>query len=242
VKDLIKLLIRLQEEDSRILEKRAFIDRVPRRIHEVDEPLKKATEELEKLKARGEMLVKKRRDREKALEELQDKIKKMKARVSEIKTNKEYQAHLREIEASEKEISKIEEEILVIMEELDVHQKQQRELEGKLSVEVEKLKAFRNELDLDVRKHEKELSELRERRAGIVKQIDPSVYDLYMALLKSGNGSAVTRTRNEVCMGCNMNIPPQLFVEIRKSEELIQCPQCRRILYYEEEQEPAPSS
>jgi predicted nucleic acid-binding Zn-ribbon protein len=242
VKDLIKLLIRLQEEDSHILEKRAFIDKVPWRIHEVDEPLKKATEDIEKMKAKGEMLLKKRRDREKALEEIQDKVKKMKARVSEIKTNKEYQAHLKEIESSEKEISKVEEEILVIMEELDGQQKQQKQLEGKLSVEVEKMTAFKKELDLDVRKYEKELSLLKDERAGIVKQLDPHVYDLYMALLKSGNGSAVTKTKNEVCLGCNMNIPPQLFVEIRKSEELIQCPQCRRILYYEEEQERATSS
>ncbi len=242
MKDLIKLLIRLQDEDSRILEKRAFIDRVPRRIHDVDEPLNRASAELEKMKAKGESLLKKRRDREKALEEIQDKIKKMKARVSEIKTNKEYQAHLREIEASENEISGIEEEILAVMEELDGYQKQQKEMEGKLHIEVEKMNAFKKELDSEVRKHEKELTLLKDERAGIVRQLDPSVYHLYMALLKSGNGTAVTKTRNEVCLGCNMNIPPQLFVEIRKGEELIQCPQCRRILYYEEEQEPTPAS
>jgi predicted nucleic acid-binding Zn-ribbon protein len=34
-----------------------------------------------------------------------------------------------------------------------------------------------------------------------------------------------------------MNIPPQLYVEIRKNEEIIQCPQCLRILFYLEADE-----
>jgi len=38
VKDLLKLLIDLQQKDSLILEKRRFIDKVPMRIFEVDEP------------------------------------------------------------------------------------------------------------------------------------------------------------------------------------------------------------
>nr|NIP32403.1 hypothetical protein [Candidatus Saccharibacteria bacterium]NIV12038.1 hypothetical protein [Fodinibius sp.]NIV97856.1 hypothetical protein [Candidatus Saccharibacteria bacterium]NIX00699.1 hypothetical protein [Phycisphaerae bacterium] len=33
--------------------------------------------------------------------------------------------------------------------------------------------------------------------------------------------------------GCNMNIMPQLAVEIKKGEEIHRCPQCNRILYAE---------
>jgi predicted nucleic acid-binding Zn-ribbon protein len=236
VKDLITLLVQLQDADSRILEKRAFMDRVPLRIHEVDEPIKQASAELEKMKLKGEALLKKKRDKEKALEEIQDKIQKMKARASDLKTNKEYQAHLKEIESSEKEISRIEEEILVVMEEIDVSRKEQKEKEGKLNAEVGKMEALKRELDLEVEKHEKDLSGLKDERAGIVARLDPEVYNLYMTILRTGSGLAVTKTKNEICLGCNMNIPPQLFVEIRKSEEIIQCPQCRRILYFEEEQ------
>jgi predicted nucleic acid-binding Zn-ribbon protein len=242
VKDLIKLLIQLQDADSRILEKRAFIGGVPLRIHEVDEPLKQASAELEKMRQKGEALLKKKHEKEKALEEVQDKIRKMKARVSEIKTNKEYQAHLKEIEGSETEISKIEEEILAVMEELDVALKLQKEKEKKVNVEVGKMNAFKKELDLEVEKQERELSVLKDDRDTIVGRLAPDVYALYMTLLNTGNGRAVTRTKNEVCLGCNMNIPPQLFVEIRKNEEIIQCPQCRRILYFEEEPEAQPAS
>jgi predicted nucleic acid-binding Zn-ribbon protein len=236
LKDLIKSLVTLQEIDTRIIEKRLFIDKVPMRIYEVDEPLKQAKAELEKMKQKTETLLKKKRDKEQLLDGTNEKIGKMKGRVSEIKTNKEYQAHLKEIEASEKEITAIEDEILTVMEELEAALRQQKEKEEKVNGEVEKMNAFKKELDREVEEYEKELASLKEERAKLVGSIEPDVYGRYMMLLKTGGGVAVTPAKNELCTGCNMNIPPQLYVEIRKSDEVIQCPQCLRILYYSDDQ------
>ncbi|MEC4676888.1 MAG: C4-type zinc ribbon domain-containing protein, partial [Nitrospirota bacterium] len=81
----------------------------------------------------------------------------------------------------------------------------------------------------------KELNALMEERDRLSASIEPDIYKTYMTLLDSGNGLAVTTAKDEICQGCNMNMPPQLFVEIRNNEEIIQCPQCYRILYYPEE-------
>ncbi len=231
MKDLIKHLINLQETDTRIIEKRLFIEKIPLRILEVDQPLKQAKADLEKLKQRTESMAKKKRDKELLLEETGEKIKKMKARVSELKTNKEYQAHLKEMESFENEITVMEDEILVAMEELDAALKQQKGKEKDVQEETEKLNVFKKQLDEEVLKYEDELSGLREQRSRLVGSIDPDIYDKYMLLLRTGGGVAVTQARNELCTGCNMNIPPQLYVEIRKNEEVIQCPQCLRILF-----------
>ncbi len=236
MKDLIKSLVTLQEIDTRIIEKRFFIDKVPMRIYEVDEPLKQAKAELEKMKQKTETLLKKKRDKEQLLDGTNEKIGKMKGRVSEIKTNKEYQAHLKEIEAFEKEITAIEDEILTVMEELEAALRQQKEKEEKVNGEVEKMNAFKKELDREVEEYEKELASLKEERAKLVGSIEPDVYGRYMMLLKTGGGVAVTPAKNELCTGCNMHSPPQLYVEIRKSDEVIQCPQCLRILYYSDDQ------
>src|ERR1039458_4742700 len=106
------------------------------------------------MQQKSETLQKKKREREKSLEDIQEKIKKMKGRTTDIKTNKEYQAHLREIESSEKEIGKIEEEILVIMEDLDRTVKQQKVEEVTVRQEIEKLEVFRKELDREAALHE----------------------------------------------------------------------------------------
>jgi predicted nucleic acid-binding Zn-ribbon protein len=226
----------LQRKDSLILEKRRFIDKVPMRIFEVDEPLKQAKRELDNMKKKNEIASQKKREKEIALSEAQEKIRKMKARVSDLKTNKEYQAYQKEIEASEKEIFTIEDMILQFMEEVDVVSKELREKEAGVNAEIEKMNVFKKELDAEVAKHEKELDALKEERVGTVARIDPDIYNTYMTLLRdSGDGVAVTTARNELCSGCDMHIPPQLYVEIRKNEEIIQCPQCRRILYASEE-------
>ena len=235
MKDLLKLLIDLQRKDSLILEKRRFIDKVPMRIFEVDEPLKQAKLELENMKKKNEIASQKKRAKETALSEAQEKIRKMKARVPDLKTNKEYQAYQKEIDASEREIFTIEDGILQLMEEVDVVSKEQKEKEAGVNAEIEKMNVFKKELDAEVSKHEKELDALKGERVGIVARIDPDIYNTYMTLLRdSGDGVAVTTARNELCSGCDMHIPPQLYVEIRKNEEIIQCPQCRRILYASE--------
>jgi len=232
VKDTLKFLIDLQEKDSGILKKRAFIDKVPLRIFEKDEPLKRANVELESIKHKNEALLKKKRDKEASLNDINEKINKMKSRAADLKTNKEYQAHLKEIETFEKDISTAEENILMIMEELDNSLKQQEEKAKNVASETDKINAFKKELEQEVEKYEKELSLLKDEREKLSSAIDPDTYKTYMTLLKTGSGVAVTQAKNEICLGCDMNIPPQLFVELKKNQEIIQCQQCRRILYY----------
>jgi uncharacterized protein len=234
VQDRIKLLVQLQQTDTRMLEKRRFIDKVPLRISEVDEPFKKAMAEWEKMKQRAEAAAKKKKDREKVLEDAQEKIRKMTARTSEIKNNKEYQAHLKEIESSEKEISMVEEQILQIMSEIDAVQKAEQEFGENVKREEEKIRGFKKELEADVVRLEQELDRMKEERAGLVAQIDADTYNMYLRLLRNGKGVAVARAEDNICLGCDMNIPPQLSLELRKGSELVQCPQCYRILYCEE--------
>jgi predicted nucleic acid-binding Zn-ribbon protein len=38
-----------------------------------------------------------------------------------------------------------------------------------------------------------------------------------------------------------MNVPPQLFIQIQRSEQVILCPSCQRILYWQPESEDTPS-
>lgn len=71
-----------------------------------------------------------------------------------------------------------------------------------------------------------------EKRPIGTETLDKETYNLYMSLIESGKGVAVAEAKKEVCQGCNMNIPPQLFVEIKSNEEILQCPQCHRILYF----------
>ena len=228
----LELLIKLQELDSLILNKQSIIDEMPLKISEAELPLKEGQAALEKIKQQKDLLGKKKRDKERELDDSNEKIKKLKARTTGIKTNKEYQAHLKEIESAEKELYGLEDKILFIMEEMDAFSQDIKLEEGRIKSEKKTLETFKEKLENEISEAEKKLVSLKEAREKIVGGINSEIYTLYMGLIESSRGIAVTEVKGEVCQGCNMNIPPQLYVEIKMNEEIIQCPQCRRILYY----------
>jgi predicted nucleic acid-binding Zn-ribbon protein len=221
----------LQDIDSSIVKKTEIIDAIPRKVSSVEQPLRDAQSSHQKLKQNLDALAKKKKEKEGLLDDINEKIKKLKARTTEIKTNKEYQALLREIEAAEKERNAVEDEILGLMESADSAGREVREQESKVGAEEEKRETFKRKLEAEVAEVEKDLDELRLRRETLVRSVDGELYELYLKLLQAKRGLAVVEVKDEVCRGCNMNIPPQLVVEIKKDEKIFQCPQCNRILY-----------
>lgn len=235
MKEQLRLLVMLQKIDTAVLRKTEVIDAIPKKISAVEQSLKDSRLLYDKQRQKCEALEKKKKDKERLLDDANEKVRKLRARVSEIKNNKEYQAHIKEIESAEKERFSIEDDILSLMESIDDCCRELNTEDAKVKAEKERMGAFKKELNEDVSKAEKELDELRLGRADIVKEIDKELYSLYLKLLEIRTGLAVAEARDEICYGCNMNIPPQLFVELKKSDKLIQCPQCNRILYWKED-------
>jgi hypothetical protein len=231
----MRLLIELQEVDSAIGMKTELINAIPRKISSVEHYLKDAAARFEKQKQKAEAAEKKKKEKERSLDDVNEKIRKLRARTTEIKNNKEYQAHLKEIDAADKERRMVEDEILVLMESADAAYKEVKAEEVKVRTENAKVEEYRKKLNEEVAVAEKELEELRRRRSVQVATIDKENYTLYSKVLASARGLAVVAARDERCQGCHMNIPPQLFVELKKYERVIQCPQCSRILYWKEE-------
>jgi hypothetical protein len=51
----------------------------------------------------------------------------------------------------------------------------------------------------------------------------------------SRRGTAIARARAGRCISCHIELPPMLFQNIMRLEEVITCPSCLRILYWEPE-------
>jgi predicted nucleic acid-binding Zn-ribbon protein len=69
-------------------------------------------------------------------------------------------------------------------------------------------------------------------RKTIASQIAGELIARYELIFARRGGSAVVEVAGGICQGCYMNIPPQLWNEIIKSEKVNLCPSCQRILYY----------
>jgi predicted nucleic acid-binding Zn-ribbon protein len=233
----LKLLIETQKLDTEIISRQRTIDQIPLRISSMEKPIAEARENLEARKKKFEAAEKKKRDQERNVEEIAQKIEKLKERTPQIKTNTEYTALLKEIESAEKEKFSAEDQILELMELVDAESISLKGAEAALKAQEERAAELKKELEAEVQRAEGGLDELKDKRNAQADRLDPDAYDIYMDLLETRDGLAVVEARNEICLGCNMNIMPQLFLEIKKNEELIHCPQCRRFLYASEEVE-----
>lgn len=227
----LKFLIELQELDSSIIAMAEKVEMIPRNLDKFKSPLQEANEIFQKTKTRFSTLSKKKKDKDMQLDEMQDKINKLKSRSGDIKTNKEYEAHLKEIQGFEKNMSKIEDEILAVMEEIDVFEKELKVEEVKVKKAEEEYKLQEKILGEEQKKLSAELETEKAKRKEFVSRLDEEYYTQYMNLLKRYGDRVVVETRDEICLGCNTNIPPQLYNDIKKGDVLYNCFFCKRYIY-----------
>lgn len=235
----LRLIVELQNLDTIIISIKKNIEILPRKIANDQNELKTAQESYELSQRNLSALEKRKKEKDRDIGEFDAKITKLRGKTSEIKTNKEYQAYIKEVENMQKELDKAEDELLYIMESLDESKKIIELKRAKVKEEEEKLEAIKRKIELEKTKGEEELKFLMDKRKKFSNKIEKDYYDLYMNLLKVCKGQAVVEVRDEICYGCNLHIPPQQYVKIKNSSEFSSCPQCRRILYYKKPEEAA---
>ncbi len=233
MREQLELVWELQKIDLELKSIKEGRDRYPKEMKKLEEKQKIERERIQKEKEKVESLEKTRRQKEGHLNLEQEKIKRAEGRMSEVKTNKEYQALLSEIDAIKEANSRMEEEILQVMDEIDELKKDLLKREKEVGVILEKIEVERKKLQEKIAHDEKAWNEKMERREVLSKQIESKLLKLYNTLKEKRQGVGVVRAKNETCQGCFVNVPPQMFIEVQKNNTLIRCPNCNRILYWD---------
>jgi hypothetical protein len=231
----LRTIYEAQKIDIQIIENERKLISTPDRIEKMDHDIKTMHEKVNKEKEILEEFEKERRTKEKELELEKEKIKKFESRLYEVKTNKEYQALLKEIETAKQANDKEEEEVIEIMVKIE-DLKKDLESTSKVLKEKEKVtevekKKLLNEMD----SIDKIIVDLKQQRDNLLSVVNKPLRETYTMLVSRRGGTAVVNVKNGVCLGCFMNIPPQLFIEVTKNNRLILCPSCNRIFYFTEQ-------
>jgi uncharacterized protein len=232
----LRIIYEAQQIDTQIAENERKTYSVPKTIEELDNEIDELKNKIEKEKVVAQELEKEKNKKEKDLDVEKDKIKKFESKLHEIKTNKEYQALLKEIETVKEANDRTEEEVLVLMDKIEELKKDYETSEKYLKsrkVEVEKEK---NRLKAELDVIEKTIHEFKEARNKLLSAVSDNLRATYNTLIEKRSGTAVVNLKNGVCLGCFMNIPPQLFIEATKNRQLILCPSCNRIFYFLEDE------
>ena len=228
-------LIELQKIDLRIAEVKEQRRKIPERLEVNEAPLRAAKRVLQDAAASTEALVKDRRSREQDLEAHEDRIGKMKDRAAQLKTNQEYQAHLFEVELANKKKGELEEKILLAMEQIEQTQRIMADAQAKLNESegvFTKEKAALNERD---RALAAELAELDIKQKTLSGEVEKTLLARYNKLKTTRKDQALALLKDGICLGCRLQLPPQLVSQVKRAQDVHTCPYCYRMLYWEGE-------
>ena len=200
-----------------------------RRYHK----LERTIDEKEKSAERNTLLI---QDLTKEKEEAQKSREKYEGQIKLIKTQKEYEALTSEIAQIDEKLERIESEELEALQEVE---KVQTDLEGQKAL-LEELKSNIEEKEKEVNKltseKQKELDKCLKEKKSISSGLDEELLYKFEKIVKNKEGIGIVSVKNNVCMGCNMLLPPQFVNDVRREDKLIFCPNCSRILYYQQEE------
>jgi hypothetical protein len=231
----LRPLIELQTLDLRMAEIKDSQRKLPVLLETAQAPFNEAAKQVADLTALLEAATKDRRSLEKDLEAHESQTEKMRTRLSELKTNKEYQAHLFEIEMANKKKGEIEERILVYMEKVEQHQKDIKEAQARKAEAEKQFADEKARLDAQQVSLTAELSELEQKHKEIAVTVEKGLLTRYTKLKASRKDQALAPVRKGICFGCKLQLPPQLVAQVRRADTILNCNYCHRILYWEGE-------
>ncbi len=230
----IELLKQLQGIDSIVTQIEHKRSEVPKYLLRLEKEKARREQELEKARGAHEKVNEERRKMEQKLKIEIERIHKSEEKIHAIKTNKEYQAVLKEIDDIKRANSELETKILLCMEEADRIENELRQREVEHNVWVQEFEEKKREFEGEIRHSEEAAFELQKQRVEMLEKIEPPLLHKYELLRQRRQGVAVVAIAKGLCQGCNIKLPPQKFNELLKGDDTIMiCPFCNRIIYFD---------
>jgi uncharacterized protein len=183
-----------------------------------------------------------RRAIEKEVAVHQGRLSKFREQAMAVKTNQEYHAIQHEIAFAEKEIRALEDRILENMMEGDELAAGAKRADAALAAEQKSVDSERKALAAELGALATTLEQVKLDRANVAKAIDARVLGTFELVSKRRGGIGVAEAKDGICTICHVRLRPQVFNDVRRNEEIIQCDSCNRILFFVPVAAPAPVS
>jgi predicted nucleic acid-binding Zn-ribbon protein len=234
MKEQIDNLVKLQGIETESNGIRSILSNVTQRLDSLFSKLSEFEQATEDEKLRLDDL-KKNYDLYKADVEMNIfRLKKSQDKLASIKTNKEYQSLLKEIEDVKTINSQIEDQMLECLEQMDDIEKVLADRTNEYKKLSEQVNKEKQTITHETEKNNKRLAELDTEWKKFTGKIDPQLLKIYLMVKEKAGGIAVVPAKDAVCRGCNMNITPQMYNDLQRCDSLKFCPSCQRIIYWKD--------
>ena len=233
IKEQIDTLIKLQKIETESDNIRSKLDNVSKRLKTLDANLEEFERTIAEQEALTDELRRKYRDCESNFQMNLDREKKIQVKQRSVKTNKEYQSLLKEIDDAKAKNSEIEDEMIGFLDRMDDVEKEVMSKKDEYLHLVDQINNEKDSIIHEAELNKKKLAELDNDRQGVFSKVNSEWLKKYLLIKESNKGGlAIVQVKDAVCYGCNVNLPPQLYNELHRCDTLKFCPNCQRIIYW----------
>lgn len=234
LKAQISNLVRLQTIDSEIYALKYEKEGKPQEIKTLEADFEAKKQHLAGLEKNSLDLQKQRKEKELELAGKEENAKKLQTQLYSLKTNKEYQTMLQQIQDVKADSSVIEDKVLELFDKFDKIKSEIEQEKQKLKEEERVFNERKKKIEDRIKEIDDRLAQLEAQRKQATTDIEPKILSQYERILHNRDGLAIASVKDDSCGGCNMFVPPQVINLIKMYERIITCEICNRILYIEE--------
>ena len=242
-------VLELQDALTSLREAEQRLHGIPEWMTELHQEHTARKAEIDKLEETAAEAARQRRAAESAVQDAQEKLKKYQQQINKVSTQREYGALLQEIDTVKGTIATSEGTAFTALDqqekadkELETLRESFRDLQERYAAEMTRWEAEKPGVARQVEQLKGRIAEIKQRLSRQVTSQFERILDRY-----PGGATAPVRPierpgqkqREWHCSACNYRVRPQVVVEIRNGDSLVQCDSCKRILFFPPEEETA---
>jgi predicted nucleic acid-binding Zn-ribbon protein len=235
----IEVLATLQLVDQSLRTKSLAVAEGEGRVAALEEAVTAQTAAAGAAREEHAALAARQRDLEGRLAAAEAKMKDRRMRITRIRNDKELGLARREVDLLKEEMNGLETELVAVMEQVEAATAKLQGVESELARLTAERDAEAAELQEKLGRLTGEMERERARRAELMRDVDGELRRKYEMIFSRRGGVAVVEVRGGICQGCRMRVPPQLYNEIQRNEQVLLCPSCQRMLFWRPEAEEA---
>ena len=231
----LELLLKLQVIDYDIGELERSKEYLPDMMGNLNREMNDYKQKLEDIQKQLEESKVKQRDLELEISTRETNLQKFQQQMMSIKTNKEYDALVAEIDGLKEKISQQETDLLETIDLVGNLEKEANELEIKTKETQEnntqQLSILQEKVDSigDTR------SMKEGERQSIVVNIPKPILSVYERVRRGKGGQAVVVVKKRACGACFKALTPHKVQEVKRADKIYTCDSCGAIIYWDEE-------
>jgi uncharacterized protein len=231
IRDQLSTLSALQRIEIEMARYEKSLAEVDTRLDTLENEVQTFRAQVDERQEEIESLKKRYRESEAEVKVIDSRIVQRNDQLRSVKTNKEYQSMLKEIDDLRTKRSDLEDKTLAVLEDSEKIETELAILKRDLIDLAQEIEEKQAEIRKTADAERQVLEGLVRDRDAIMETLAPDLHKLFVKAKKQGRGIAVAAVIDAICQVCRMNIPPQMYNELMRLDTLRTCPNCQRIIY-----------